>query len=312
MSLRHVDLCAGTGAFTLAFENTGKVKCVYANDFSKFSKKIYEANFDSHVLDDRDLCNIDVSEIPRHDILTAGFPCQPFSVAGARKGFEDSRSNVFWKIIEIVDFHNPRCVVLENVKNLTTHDNGKTFSVIANSFLDRGYYVEYGVLDTSKITHVPQHRERIYIVCWKGVRPSNVLKFENSSSNDPVSNFLEKDVSLKYYYSTPWSNQVEKEGVVYQYRRVYVRENKKGLCPTLTANMGSGGHNVPLIRDSNGVRKLTPRECFNLQGFPKEYVLPAEISDAQLYKLAGNAVSFPVVNKIANYLLEKMPWNEPS
>ncbi len=314
--LRLVDLFSGTGAFTHAFESTGKVRCVFANDFSEYSKKIYDANFSDHSLNTSDLCNLNVqTDIPAHDILTAGFPCQPFSVAGMRKGFEDPRSNVFWKILEIVDHHKPKCIVLENVKNLVSHDEGKTFETITSSLLQRGYYIEYRVLDTAKVTDVPHHRERIYIVCWLGSRQPSVLSFEESNQTKSIVEFLEEnEVAQKYYYSTPWADQVTKEGVVYQYRRVYVRENKKGLCPTLTANMGSGGHNVPLIKDPNtkNVRKLTPRECFNLQGFPSTYVLPVKISDAQLYKLAGNAVSLPVVTKIAHALLEKMPWNGPS
>lgn len=124
--LRLVDLFAGSGAFTLAFESTGKVECVYSNDMVKESKEIYDTNF-SHKLTLGDLNDIDVSTIPSHDILTGGFPCQPFSIAGKREGFNDKRSNVFWKILEIIDYHNPKCIVLENVKNLVSHDDNKTF-----------------------------------------------------------------------------------------------------------------------------------------------------------------------------------------
>ena len=235
--------------------------------------------------------------------------CQPFSIAGNQEGFRDVRANVFWKILEIIDHHNPPFVILENVKNLVSHDDGKTFEIIRKNLTDRNYHIRYKVLDTSEITGIPQHRERIYIVCIKSkeIYDQFSLDFENKVKL-PISQMLEATVDKKYYYtdkSSTWdlvSKDVVKKNTVYQYRRVYVRENKNGNCPTLTANMGTGGHNVPLILDDTGIRKLTPRECFNFQGFPQTYKLPA-ISDANLYKLAGNAVSVPVVELIANRLL---------
>lgn len=307
--LRLVDLFAGTGAFTRAFEDTGRVECVFANDMVKHSKDIYDANF-GHQLTLGDLNDIDVKDIPAHDILTGGFPCQPFSVAGRREGFEDTRSNVFWKILEILDHHNPACVVLENVKNLTTHDNKRTFKTIVDNLEQRGYHIRFKVLNTSSITHVPQHRERIYIVCLKSkdVFDGFTLDFESKTKN-PITALLEPTVADKYYYtdrSTTWNlvkEAVTKRDTVYQYRRVYVRENKSNEYPTLTANMGGGGHNVPIIRDEKGIRKLTPRECFNVQGFPATYKFPTGMSDTNLYKLAGNAVSLPVVKLIADRLV---------
>ena len=305
--LRLVDLFAGTGAFTHAFESTGKVKCVYSNDMNKHSKDIYDLNFD-HKLDMKDLNDINPQDIPHHDILTAGFPCQPFSIAGKQLGFEDKRSNVFWKILEIVDFHNPSCIILENVKNLKSHDDGNTFQTITSSLTERGYHIHHKVLNTSSITGVPQHRERIYIVCLKSEDVYNRFSLDfDLKPKTSISNVLESTVPSKYYYtssSSTWDllkDAVNSKDTVYQYRRVYVRENKNNECPTLTANMGEGGHNVPIIRDNKGIRKLTPRECFNLQGFPASYKLP-EIADSHLYKLAGNAVSVPVVQLIAERL----------
>jgi DNA (cytosine-5)-methyltransferase 1 len=303
-----IDLFAGTGAFTHAFEQTGKVSCVFANDMVESSKKMYDENF-THKLTLQDLNTVKVEDIPAHDILTGGFSCQPFSIAGKQLGFEDERSNVFWKILEILDYHNPRCVVLENVKNLVTHDDKKTFATIVSNLENRGYHVKYKVLNTSDITGVPQHRERIYIVCLKskGVFDNFTLDFAEIPKAT-ISSLLQDDVAEKYYYtdkSTTWglvSEAVKKKDTVYQYRRVYVRENKSNECPTLTANMGGGGHNVPLILDEKGIRKLTPRECFSFQGFPMNYVLP-ELSDANLYKLAGNAVSVPVVTLVAQRLV---------
>jgi len=235
--------------------------------------------------------------------------CQPFSIAGKQEGFDDARSNVFWKILEIIDHHTPRCVILENVKNLVSHDEGRTFEVIQKNLKDRGYHIRTKVLDTSKITGVPQHRERIYIVCLKdkSVYDRFTLEFPDVTKG-PIGSMLQETVPEKYYYteaSSTWplvSQSITKQNTIYQYRRVYVRENKSNECPTLTANMGGGGHNVPLILDKKGIRKLTPRECFNFQGFPQSYKHP-EISDTHLYKLAGNAVSVPVVKLIANRLI---------
>jgi DNA (cytosine-5)-methyltransferase 1 len=235
--------------------------------------------------------------------------CQPFSIAGHREGFHDKRSNVFWKILEILDYHHPRCIVLENVKNLVTHDTNRTFGTIKKELEARGYHLCFKVLNTAKITGIPQHRERIYIVglTSKEVFDKFNLDFETKAKTK-ISELLEPEVPLKYYYtdkSSTWnlvSKAVVKNDTMYQYRRVYVRENKSSECPTLTANMGAGGHNVPLVLDSKGIRKLTPRECFNFQGFPAEYRIPA-LADSHLYKLAGNAVSVPVVQLIAQRLL---------
>ena len=308
--LKMIDLCAGTGAFTCAFEKTGKVECVFSNDMAEASKEVYDLNF-NHSLTLGDLNDIKPETIPPHNILTAGFSCQPFSIAGKQEGFQDKRSNVFWKILSIIDCHQPSCVILENVKNLLSHDEGKTFEIIKKNLMDRQYHIRFKVLDTSEITGIPHHRERIYIVCIKSkdVFDKFTLDFP-SIPKASISALLEPPAKIadKYYYtekSSTWNlvkNSVIKKDTVYQYRRTYVRENKSQKCPTLTANMGGGGHNVPLILDDKGIRKLTPRECFNFQGFHASYTLP-NISDTKLYKLAGNAVSVPVVELIANRLI---------
>jgi DNA (cytosine-5)-methyltransferase 1 len=311
-NLRMIDLFAGTGAFTHAFQQTGKVTCVFANDMVEWSKQIYDTNFGKHhTLTLQDLNTINVTDIPPHDILTGGFPCQPFSIAGKQEGFDDERSNVFWKILEIIDHHSPQFVILENVKNLVSHDNGRTFTVIKDNLTQRGYHIHTKVLDTAEITGVPQHRERIYIVCIKDKSVSDrfTLDFDRVEKGSIESMLSDSSgIPAKYYYtesSSTWqllSEAVTKRNTIYQYRRIYVRENKSNECPTLTANMGGGGHNVPIVLDDRGIRKLTPRECFRFQGFPEEYEMPA-ISDTNLYKLAGNAVSVPVVQRIANRLI---------
>jgi DNA (cytosine-5)-methyltransferase 1 len=308
-ALKMVDLFSGTGAFTLAFQETNAVSVVFGNDMVHQSKTIYDANF-NHKLVLKNLNDIKVEDIPAHDILTGGFPCQPFSIAGHQEGFNDERSNVFWKILSIVDYHQPKCIILENVKNLLSHDDKKTFTIIKSNIEQRGYHVCYKVLNTAEITGIPHHRERIYIVCIKSQKVFDQFNLDFPKiEKKKISEFLEKDVPNKYYYtdkSSTWElvkNSVIKTDTIYQYRRVYVRENKSSECPTLTANMGSGGHNVPLVLDHKGIRKLTPRECFNFQGFPSSYVLPEKISDSSLYKLAGNAVSVPVVKLIATKLI---------
>jgi len=310
--LRLVDLFAGTGAFTLAFESTGIVQTVFANDINESAKNIYDMNH-THKLTLGNLEEIAVDDIPEHDILTAGFPCQPFSLAGKQEGFNDKRSNVFWKVLEIIKHHTPRYIILENVKNLTSHDNGRTFDIIKTSLLDLGYHIKFEVLNTSDITGIPHHRERIYIVGFRNIYDKRQFEFDfERKEKVDFRQFLETDVQEKYYYnnkSAIWDklvSSVTKMESIYQYRRYYVRENMSNECPTLTANMGTGGHNIPIIKDGNGIRKLTPRECFNFQGFPKSYNI-SDISDTKLYSLAGNAVSVPVVQLIASKIVSILP-----
>lgn len=298
--MRYIDLFAGTGAFSHVLSNIKGTECVFSNDIEPNSEKIYKLNFPKHAFKLGDLNSIDVKDIPPHDLLCGGFPCQPFSIAGKQQGFNDARSNVFYKIIEILECHQPKVVVLENVKNLKTHDKGNTFKVVHEKLSSLGYTVNTAILDTNKLTRIPQHRERIYFVCLK----NKTFDFNfNQVSSNQVSDFLQDDVNEKYYYTDRFKvydtikNTVVKENVVYQYRRHFIRENKSNCCPTLTANMGSGGHNVPIIKDTKGIRKLTPRECFNLQGFPVDYKLP-DVCDGALYKLAGNAVSIPIIDLI--------------
>jgi DNA (cytosine-5)-methyltransferase 1 len=318
--LKMIDLCAGTGGFSYAFIQTKLIDIVYANDIEQSSKIIYDNNF-RHKLTLDNICDIDVKLIPSHNILTAGFPCQPFSIAGKMKGFDDLRSNVFWKILEIIKHHKPECVILENVKNLTSHDNGKTFETIIENLEKQKYHVMYKILNTSDITDIPQHRERIYIVCLKNKKIFKKFNLDfTPKKKQSIKKLLLKDdigyIDDKYYYNDK-NNKIHNmiiEAVtdktcVYQFRRVYVRKNKNKECPTLTANMGTGGHNVPIILDKYGARKLTPRECFNFQGFPNKYKL-SKLSDCKLYKLAGNAISIPVVKLIANRIVPLLYKNK--
>lgn len=306
LSKKVIDLFAGTGAFSHSLSYYDKFECVFSNDKEKSSEKIYNLN-NNHSLLLKDINDINVEDIPKHNILCCGPPCQPFSISGNQRGFEDPRSNVFWKLLDIIDFHSPEVIIIENVKNFKTHDSGKTYKTIADKITDKGYFIKCEILDTAKITSLPHHRERIYIICFKDKKMYDSFDFVFPIvEKEPISSFLEEEIPEKYYYTDKLKvyDEVKKNVVkhidtntLYQYRRYYVRENMSNVCPTLTANMGGGGHNVPLLLDGKGIRKLTPRECFNLQGFPENYKLP-DISDSSLYKLAGNAVSVPVVKLI--------------
>jgi len=282
MDKRICDLFAGIGGIRLAFERAG-FRAVFANDIDEKAKITYDLNFQNSRMTLGDIWKIKIEDIPDFDVLTAGFPCQPFSVAGYRKGFKDEKNgNLFFRIIEIIDAKKPPIVFLENVKNLEKHDNGRTFRVIKELLKLRGYKLKYKVLNALDYG-LPQNRERIYIVGFKDEKMYNEFDFPKPIKNRPkFRKFLDKDVDKKYYYNDkPLYEKLKQYSfsfdTVYQWRRTYLRENKKGVVPTLTANMGSGGHNVPIIRDENGIRKLTPRECFRFQGFPDSFKLPKKM-----------------------------------
>lgn len=312
--IRILELFSGTGGFTLASElSKSKYTTVLANDIDEKAGEIYSLNFPYIPMLTNDIHNINCSELPPHDILTAGFPCQPFSVAGQQKGFSDSRSNVWWKIIEIMEHFRPRFAIFENVKNLLSHAKGNTFKIIEQSLIDIKYNIKYKIYNTSKITGIPHNRERVYIIACRDEGDYERLDMDiKEIEREPISNFLEQKVGDKYYYKESsiiypkLQEAMIKFNTFYQYRRTIVRENKTGVCPTLTANGGTGGHNVPLIRDKNGIRKLTPRECFNFQGFSKQYKLTnkKKIADSHLYKLAGNAITVPIATILFNKIGE--------
>ena len=303
-------LFAGVGGIELGFKQAGFAP-VLANEIDKYAGVTYSLNH-NHPLVIRDIHELQAKEIPRIDVLTGGFPCQAFSVAGYRKGFKDPRGNVFWEIVRILDEKKPSIVFLENVKNLTGHDGGKTFKVVIEALEDLGYYVSYKVMNAAQYSNIPQNRERIYIVGF--LKKKDHTKFEFPRQlNAPLdlAKFIdfESKVDDNFYYNDKYMTKelvksITSQDTVYQWRRHYVRENKSGLCPTLTANMGTGGHNVPLVLTKHGIRKLTPRECFNFMGFPKSFRLPAGLANSQLYKQAGNAVVVPVIKRIATQIMK--------
>ncbi len=303
---KTLDLFAGIGGVRIGFERAG-FETVFGNDFDPYCKVTYDLNFKSVPLRVDDIAKVKSSELPDFDILLGGFPCQPFSIAGYRRGFLDTgRGDLFFEIIRILRDKKPQAVFLENVKNLKSHDNGKTFQIISDALADLGYHVKMQVLNSMEYGNVPQNRERVYIVGFKSKAQSDAFEFPQPTAlKKTVLGLLEKEVADKYYYTnsslySTLKKSITKEGVVYQWRRKYVRENKSGVCPTLTANMGMGGHNVPLVKDAKGIRKLTPRECARIQGFPENYKLPKELPDTRLYKQFGNSVTVTVIEKVAN------------
>lgn len=302
---KTIDLFAGIGGIRIGFEKNG-FKTIFGNDFDAYCKATYDLNFKDVPLTIGDIAKIDIKKLPEFDILLGGFPCQPFSIAGYRRGFLDTgRGDLFFVIVKILRDKKPQAVFLENVKNLKSHDGGKTFKIISDALKDLGYHIKVQVLNSMKYGNVPQNRERVYIVGFKSKKAYDAFEFpEPVKLTKKITDILEKDVDKKYYYNDSalykqLKEVITKEGVIYQWRRVYVRENKSGVCPTLTANMGMGGHNVPLVKDKKGIRKLTPRECARFQGFPKNYKLPSILPNTKLYKQFGNSVTVSVIERVA-------------
>lgn len=311
------SLFAGIGGIDLGFSQAG-VKSVWANEIDEYCALTFNANHKETKLVVKDVCQISSKDIPNVDIIAGGFPCQPFSVAGHRKGFDDDRGGLFFQITRIlkelkIEKRLPEVVFLENVKNLFSHDNGKTYTYIKRELEEIGYSVIEKIMNTCEYGNIPQNRERLYIIgflnhnCVKKFKwPSKV---ELTNTINKVVNW-EENVPNKYYYSKDMkcypllAENVINSNAIYQFRRVYVRENKSGICPTLTANMGMGGHNVPIIKDINGkIRKLTPRECLRIQGFPNDFIIPEELCDSRVYKQAGNSVSVNVIKRLADEIV---------
>jgi DNA (cytosine-5)-methyltransferase 1 len=246
------DAFAGVGGIRLGFEKAHKnYDTVYAVDYEKKCKDTYDLNFKNIKLTVKDISNLKISNIPDFDIITAGFPCQPYSVAGKRQALDDSRGNIVFKLLQIIKEKKPKIVFLENVKNFKTINNGEPYKLVTDELKKYGYFVTDAVLNTCVITSIPQNRERIFIVAFLDENICNLFEFPpDSPKKQPISDFLEKNIPDKYYYPDKSAiypkliNEVIKHDTIYQYRRHYVRENKSGNVPTLTANMGSGGITV--------------------------------------------------------------------
>lgn len=308
---------AGVGGIDKGFEKTNHFKTIYANEFDPYPCETFDLNFDIKS-DCRDIHIVEADEIPDFDVLLAGFPCQAFSIAGYRKGFEDEkgRGTLFFELIRIIKIKKPSIVFLENVKNLVSHDNGNTFRVILEELEKEGYSVKYQVLNAMEYGNIPQNRERIYIVGFKDKEVYKNFEFPHPLQlTKNLEDIIDFDSKLddKYYYTEgkykgdiyeKLVEAMDDDRAVYQWRRHYVRKNKSGVVPTLTANQGEGGHNVCLVKTKYGIRKMTPHECFNTQGFDKDFKLPTKQSESRLYKQAGNSVCVSVINRIAEKIVE--------
>ena len=306
---RVAGFFAGVGGIERGFDRAG-FNSVWSNELDPQASKTYSTNHASKLVVG-DIGSVDSIDVPTVEVIVGGFPCQAFSVAGHRKGFQDERGEVFFELARIIREKKPEAIFIENVKNLRGHDGGNTFSVIMANLEDAGYHLTSKVLNAAEYGNVPQSRERIYIV---GFRDEQVAKRFEWPEKIPLTKKisdivdLDKKVDDKFYYtaeSFPRYAEIVDEitdaSTVYQWRRQYVRKNKSNLFPTLTANMGTGGHNVPLVLTKHGIRKLTPEECFAVQGF-EDIRIPEGMARSHLYKQAGNSVVVPVIERIARQM----------
>lgn len=320
--MKFIDLFCGIGGFRLAFESVGG-ECVFSSDIDKYACETYFANFGDYPAGD--ITQIEAKEIPDFDLLCAGFPCQPFSIGGLRKGFQDTRGTLFFHIERIIREKKPKAFILENVKGLVNHDKGKTLDIILNKLAHKingelnnnkfddclNYYIFYKVLN-SKEFGVPQNRERIYIIGFSDdvnfYFPNKTYK--NIFLSDIIDGDIEKNTisetlkfNVDYHLSLhPKYNQVKNLQylLAYEVRKSRATFRFDNLSPTLTAKMGTGGNNVPVL--VNYGRKLTTDECLQIQGFPVNYNI--KFNNSQSYKQIGNSVSVPVIKYLANAMKE--------
>lgn len=298
--IKCIDLFAGIGGVRLGFQSAFKdnIACVFSSEIDKFAVKTYSNNYGD--IPSGDITKIDEKDIPAHDIIMAGFPCQAFSMAGLRKGFEDTRGTLFFEVARIANYHKPKVIFLENVKGLINHDKGNTFTNIKNVLREMGYKIFFKVLN-AKDFGVPQNRERIYIVCFKD---NNIdFKFpEPPKFITSVGTILEKEVHPKYTLSDKlWQgHQRRKEehknkGNGFGYS---LFNEMSEYTSTISARYYKDGSEI-LINQGNNLnpRKITPREASRLQGFPDGFKIV--VSDVQAYKQFGNSVSVPVIQAIA-------------
>lgn len=309
MTFKFIDLFCGLGGFRIAFEKLGG-KCVFSSDIDEPVQKTYAMNFGE--TPQGDITKIESKDIPEHDILCAGFPCQPFSTAGKRLGFDDTRGTLFFEVARILKDKKPTGFVLENVKGLTNHDGGNTLEVILNTIDEIGYDCKFEVLN-AKNYNVPQNRERWYCI---GVRKDSGIDInsfvfpEQEELKKKLSDIIEQGIDTTNYIISETCERnintfIEKKNIdVTPYTLAYdIRPSRchfvKGdISNCLTAKMGTGGSNVAVVIEQN--RKLTERECLRLMGFPEDYKIG---SGYQAYKQIGNSVVVPVISKLAEELI---------
>lgn len=314
-SYSFIDLFAGIGGMRLAFESTG-ARCVYSNEWNKYSQQTYYANFG--VQPDGDITKIPADNIPNHDILVAGFPCQPFSIAGVSKknslgratGFEDkTQGTLFFDVCRILKAKRPKAFMLENVKNLCSHDKGRTFKIIQEALEELNYKLFYKIVDGQG--YVPQHRERIVIVGFDMMRYNNDIDF--AFSLKPI----DKPLKLKDILESEVDNKYTLSDKLWTYLQNYATKHKQagngfgfgiapldGITRTMSARYYKDGSEILIEQDGKNPRRLTPRECARLQGFPDSFKIP--VSDTQAYKQFGNSVVVPLMSEIAKLIVAKL------
>lgn len=316
--LKFIDLFAGIGGFRLAFEKAG-CECVYSSDWDKFCVETYRVNFGE--IDNRDIRDIKYDQIPDFDILTGGFPCQPFSIAGVsaknalgrRHGFEDEhQGNLFFSIADILKVKRPRAFLLENVKHLKNHDKKRTFTTIKDILIGLNYNIFYDVLDGQY--YVPQHRERIFIVGFNRDF-YHEIKFEfpePPANNLRISDILKKVVDPKYTISDRLWEYLKDYAIKHRMRGngfgYNLMDTKKDrIARTLSARYYKDGSEILIKQSGKNPRRLTPRECARLMGFSESFKIP--VSDTQAYKQFGNAVIVPLVHDIAKRIIKTLNNN---
>lgn len=313
--MTFIDLFAGIGGMRIAYEKAG-CRCVYSNEWNKYSQQTYYANFG--VQPDGDITKVDAESIPDHDILVAGFPCQPFSIAGVSKkqslgratGFADkTQGTLFFDICRILKAKRPKAFMLENVKNLCSHDKGRTFKIIQESLEELNYKIFYSILDGKM--YVPQHRERIVIVGFDKERYGDSFNFKfdlkPKKKVPTVSGILEPKVDTKYTLSDK----------LWDYLQAYAEKHKEagngfgygiapldGITRTISARYYKDGSEILIEQEGKNPRRLTPRECARLQGFPDSFKIP--VSDTQAYKQFGNSVVVPLMTEVAKLVVKKL------
>lgn len=300
------SLFAGIGGIDLGFIRAG-FEVAWANEIDPDACKTYRHNFPNTKLIEGDIRNLDVKALEKVDVLTAGFPRQSFSVCGNQKGFKDARGNLFFEIMRIADELQPPVIFLENVANLTEHDNGKTFNVIHNELASRDYFIRYLIADACDYG-LPQHRTRTYIVAFKSKEACDKFKFpEKRKLEKRIFDIIDRTQKAddKYYLSVDspeykkLNAAMEDSEQIYRFSDYGIQTSKDGISFTLKANMGIWRERIPFIKDNYGIRKITPQECLALMGFPKEYSFPDIVLQKEQYKQCGNSVVVPVIRQFA-------------
>lgn len=311
---KFIDLFAGIGGIRLAYQNLGG-KCVFSSEWNNFAKKTYEANFGEVPFGD--ITQISEENIPDHDILLAGFPCQPFSIAGVSKknalgrshGFlDETQGTLFFDIARILKHKKPKAFMLENVKNLVSHDKGKTFKVIKNTLTELGYSIHFQVLDGKHF--VPQHRERIIIVGFRTDIFGEKENFKFPKLPEPktkIKDILESEVESKYTLSDKLWNYLQDYAAKHKAKGNgfgFGMTDLNGISRTISARYYKDGSEILIPQDGLNPRRLTPRECARLQGFPDNFIIP--VSDNQAYRQFGNSVTVPLIQAVGKELVKSI------